>query len=150
MTDASIVIEFLNKLIWHDSVLKDVLFVRANSLDQVKLTINLLTDYQYQQSQLVQITFKKCIKVKADMNWGVHCMSEGEMIYSGRATQDKEEIEKYLDSWNKKEIDSYVEFTLDLASTGSSIYLIFKEIDFRKLEPVSHHNAPLPLPTKKD
>lgn len=143
-------IEILNNLIWHDSVLQDIVFVRTNSLDQVKLKVNLLTDSPKYHSQLAEITFKECIKVKADMNWGVHCMSEGEMINSGKAGQDKAEIEKYLDSWNKREINSFIEFTLDLASTGSSLYLICKEVELITVEPDREHNAPRPLKIKKE
>lgn len=150
MTTENEAINFLNSLIWHDSVLQDIVFIRTNSLDQVILTVNLLTDTPDYRSQLTRITFKECIKVKADMNWGIHCMSEGEMIYSGKAKQEKEEIEKYLDSWNRKELDSFIEFTLDLASTGSSLYLIFKEIELIQVEPDKEHNAPKPITIKKN
>jgi hypothetical protein len=55
-------------------------FVRTKSLDQVIFHIDLLTDWQEQVSILSKLTFKNCLLVKSNMNWGVTCLSDGEMI----------------------------------------------------------------------
>ena len=57
MTVQSGAVEYLNNLVWHDSVLQTVQFVRAKSLDQVIFHIDLLTDWEEQISILSMLTF---------------------------------------------------------------------------------------------
>ena len=135
----------MNSFIWHDSVLQDIRFIRTHSLDQVILRVNLLIDYDSQVSELTELVFHNCVKVTADMTWGVGCMSEGEMIYAAEATRDDEEIAKYLSPWNSEALREYGTFKLDLASTGSTLYIVFKQIEIRRLKSPEKHNAPEPL-----
>ena len=136
--------ELLNNLNWHDSVLQEITFIRTNSLDQVILHLNLIIDYENQLSELTKVVFKDCLVVNSRMIWGIVCMSEGEMIYSGESSFNRENITKYLDKWNIEEINDYREFKLDLASTGSELYIIFKDVDIIKIGEKEIHNAPPP------
>lgn len=138
-------LDVLNGFIWHDSVLQSVRLIRTHSLDQVILRVDLLIDCDSQVSELTELVFHNCIKVTADMSWGIVCMSEGEMIYLAEATKNDEEIANYLSPWNREALDEYGAFKLDLASTGSTLYLVFQEVEVRRPKGPEKHNAPEPL-----
>ncbi len=141
--------KFLNNLNWHDSVLQEITFIRTNSLDQVILLLNLIADYENQVSELTKVVFKNCLMVNSKMLWGISCMSEGEMIYSAETTFNKERITKYMNNWNIKRINDYREFKLELASTGSELHLIYKDVEIIKIEEKEIHNAPPHIELKK-
>ena len=138
-------VEYLNDLIWHDSVLQTIQFTRTKSLDQVVFHVNLLTDWEDQLSVLSRLTFKNCLAVKSIMNWGVICLSDGEMIDEIECNRNDKYISDSLNQYNQELKDQYAYFKMILSSTGSTIELTFNEIELAKLDSIENHNAPPPL-----
>ncbi len=138
-------VEYLNDLIWHDSVLQKIQFVRTNSVDQVIFDINLLTNWENQISILSKLIFKNCLSVRSNMNWGVKCMSEGEMISDVECNKSNSYISNSLTSYNQFLRDKYAYFKITLASTGSIIELTFDEVELIQLDSEKNHNAPPPI-----
>ena len=138
-------VEYLNDLIWHDSVLQKIQFVRTNSVDQVIFDINLLTSWENQISILSKLIFKNCLSVRSNMNWGVKCMSEGEMISDIECNKSNSYISNSLTSYNQFLKDKYAYFKITLASTGSVIELTFDEVELIQLDSEKNHNAPTPI-----
>jgi hypothetical protein len=138
-------VEYLNDLIWHDSVLQKIQFVRTNSVDQVIFDINLLTSWENQISILSKLIFKNCLSVRSNMNWGVKCMSEGEMISEVECNKSNSYISDTLTSYNQFLKDKYAYFKMTLASTGSLLELTFDEVELIQLDSEKNHNAPPPI-----
>lgn len=138
-------IEWLNGLCWHDSVLYEIRFIRTNSLDQVVLILDLLQDWEAQISQRTTITFQDCWLVKTQMNWGVNCMSSGEMIDSLTSCQQGKLIDKVRSEWPHLNNTKLAELRLDMASTGSILDLVCGAVEITTDSVSGEHNAPLPI-----
>lgn len=131
-------------------MLYEVRLVRAASADQVVLDIRLLEDWEQYRSRRTEIVFEGCFHVRADMSWGVECMSDGEMIYSGSASTDGEGIQAVQAEWKRDFADAPLgQFTLDLASTGSIIEVVFQSVTVRYQTPSDNHAAPNAYPMKR-
>ncbi len=144
------VTEFLNGLIWHDSVLHEIRFVRTNSADQVVLILDLLDDWERQISRHAEIIFQNCWMVQCQMNWGVKCISEGEMVYGAKCSESGSLIERVKEDWKGINVDmkALSEFKLDMASTSSTLEIVFGGIILKYLSESDTHNTPPPLPIK--
>jgi len=138
-------IDYLNTLSWHDSVLQKIEFVRTASRDQVILELNLLTDWETQVSILSRLIFKNCVSTKANMNWGIICMSDGEMIDHIECNDQDPYILNSFQDYNKNLMTEYAYFKLTMASTGSTLELTFNEFELISLDNTKEHNAPPPL-----
>jgi hypothetical protein len=139
--------DWLNSLCWHDSILYEIRLIRCGSADQVVLCMCLIQNWDKNISCEAEITFNDCLLVNTEMKWGVTCMSDGEMIYDGMTSRDGELVRKVLDEW-KGLIDQkpLAQFTLDLASTGSSLAIVFKSLTYFLNQKASPHPAPKGLP----
>ena len=144
-------VDLLNSLIWHDSVLYGVQLVRARSADQVQLDLRLLDDWEHYLSRRARIVFENCYCVRANMNWGVTCMSDGEMISDGVALQDSEQINTVRSKWKQDlETTPLAEFDLELASTGSTVEIVFRAVRICYDSTPEKHSAPDAHPMKPD
>lgn len=143
-------IELLGSLFWHDSVLHEIKFIRTDSADQVVLILDLLEDWEKQISRRAEITFQRCFLVQSQMSWGTRCMSEGEMIFGTTCVASSDLIEKVRSDWVGINLDTsgLAEFKLELASTGSTLEIVFGSVAIRYLSGSSPHHAPPPLPLK--
>ncbi len=141
--------EQLNGLCWHDSILYEVQLIRRNSADQVLLSLQLIAEGQEHSSSQAQILFNGCYLVRSEMNWGVKCMSDGEMIYSASSSDGGDLVEAVRKHW-KGHIDGIPlsQFKLELASTGSTIEIVFRSITIRLSENTINHPAPIAYPIK--
>jgi hypothetical protein len=138
-------IDYLNSLCWHDSVLQKIEFIRTNSLDQVVIELNLLADWKVQVSTLTRLIFKNCMSVKANMNWGVKCLSDGEMIDNIEYNMSDPYLQNTFHEYNKHLMKEYAYFKMTMASTGSTLELTFNEFEVIAIDNLQQHNAPPPL-----
>lgn len=137
----------LNDIAWHDSVLYDLVLVRRNSADEVVMNLRLLTDWEAQLSCDVRLTFGRCFGVRADMTWGVECLSDGEMVYDATAYDRHVELERVAEKWKTSGlvVGEIGLFELDMASTSSSVRVIFREVRLEPVSGIGPHSAPPPL-----
>lgn len=138
-------IEWLNGLCWHDSVLYEIRFIRTNSLDQVILILDLLEDWEAQISQRTIITFQECWLANTQMNWGINCMSGGEMIYGLIGRQEGALIDKVRSDWPHLNQAKLAELRLEMAATGSMLELVFGCVEITNDSVPLQHNAPPPV-----
>ncbi len=144
-------IRWLNEQCWHDSVLYEIRFIRAGSADQVVLVLDLVEDWEKYESRRTEITFNGCLCVRSKMNWGVVCMSAGEMIYAGTASESGNLIEEARQAWKGSlRSKSLGQFTLDLASTDSLLELVFESVSWRLAGVKTAHPAPKPFPIEPE
>ena len=146
-------VSLLNNLWWHDSVLYEIRFIRTDSADQVILILDLLEDWEEQTSRRVEIVFGRCYFVQSQINWGVKCLSDGEMILDADCKSSGVLFEKVISAWQNIDVDTsdLAEFKLTLASTNSNLQIVFGEVTLKYLGESSSHNAPPPLfPTKPE
>ncbi|MCM3902294.1 MAG: hypothetical protein ND866_11355 [Pyrinomonadaceae bacterium] len=140
--------QMLNDLCWHDSVLYEIRFIRTDSADEVVLLVDLLDDWEAQVSRRAKITFQGCRLVRSKMDWGVKCMSDGEMIYGANCEKNGSLIDEHVNGWRsvmQVEASDFAEFRLDLASTGSSLEVVFSKAKITYLGVSGSHDAPPPL-----
>ncbi|MCM3869801.1 MAG: hypothetical protein ND895_03740 [Pyrinomonadaceae bacterium] len=140
--------EMLNDLCWHDSVLYEIRFIRTDSADEVVLLVDLLDDWETQISRRAKITFRGCWLVRSKMDWGVKCMSGGEMIYGANCEKNGSLIQEVVNGWQPVmlvEASDVAEFRLDLASTGSTLEIVFSKAQIKYVGVSGPHDAPPPL-----
>ena len=144
---------FLNDQCWHDSILHEIRLIRAHSADQVVLELDLIDDWEVGQlsavpsSRRVQMTFSRCWLVQAQMNWGVICLSDGEMIYGAECKETGALLDQVRATWKGIEVDvsNLAEFSLELASTSSTLSLVFGTVtlEYQRSadQPVNKHSG---------
>ena len=93
-------IRFLNDQYWHDSVLYEIRIIRANSIDQAIIILDLITNEDGMESNRCTLTFNDCYYIGTQMNGGVDAISDGEMIYQAEASTDSPQIEQVIEAWN--------------------------------------------------
>ena len=122
-------IEFLNDQCWHDSVLYDIRIIRTNSADQVEIALDLIQDYENLRFRRCTFTFNDCYYIETRMNGGVKCISDGEMIYIAKATNDSSYIDKVVDVWKEVlTLERLIFFSMNLSSTNSQIEIVCRGI----------------------
>jgi hypothetical protein len=130
---------------WHDSVVHSITLVRAASADEVVVVGPLLYDWDLQRSCLARVTFGGCFRVTADLQWGVDCMSDGEMIGSLEFSAVHPEVDAIRQEWPQRKLPALFHLELDLSSTGSSLRLVFQSLTVEPIAPAGPHSAPPPL-----
>jgi len=137
-------VEFLNDQYWHDSVLYEIQIIRTNSLDQVIIPINLITDEDEWESQNTTLVFNDCYYIETKMHGGVVAMSDDEMISYATAELKSSFIDQVKKSWGKSKIElpELFHFSLMLASTGSEINLVCKSVSVELEGTSGKHSAP--------
>ncbi|MEE9391851.1 MAG: hypothetical protein V3W41_05020 [Planctomycetota bacterium] len=140
-------VAYLGGRCWHDSVLYEIVLVRTESLDQVILKLDLLSDWENQTSQAVELIFGGCWHVQTKMSWGVKCMSGGEMIGAAESLDSDPAIERVRATWDNAGVSlgDIGLFRMDLASTSSTIEVVFSKITVRHFGTSGPHRAPPPL-----
>jgi len=144
-------ISLLNNLSWHDSILYEIRFISTDSADQVILILDLLEDWNELISKRVEIVFKRCFLVQSQMNWGIKCLSDGEMIFSADCRSEGDLLERVHSKWRNIGVSTneLLEFKLKLASTNSILEIVFGEVALKYLSNNSSHiTTPPILPTK--
>ena len=76
------IVSMVETVAWHDSVVHRIEFVRRDSADQVVLLADLLYDWETQASCRVRWVLRDVRRVVMDAQWGVACISDGEMLES--------------------------------------------------------------------
>ncbi len=139
-------VAYLEDQCWHDSILHEVVLVRTKSLDQVVLKLDLLQNVENQLSQSVEVAFCDCLDVRIHMNWGVQCLSGGEMIYSAECLDSDGRIDRVRAKWGRviEDLGNLGAFRLNLASTGSTIEVVFGCIIIKHSGEIRPHDAPPP------
>jgi hypothetical protein len=137
-------VEFLNNQFWHDSVLYEIRIIRTDSLDQVVIPINLITNEDDWESQKTTLIFNDCYYIETKMHGGVSAMSDGEMISYATADLESPFIDQVIDSWGKTEmkLPKLFHFSLMLASTGSEINIVCNSVSMELESASGKHSAP--------
>lgn len=140
-------VDWLEDQVWHDSVLYEIRLLRLDSKDQVIVYLDLLLDWEKQISRRVELTFCDCWSVRTEMNWGVECMSGGEMIYSAKASTSADVISQVRSVWSgyNMALDDLGAIRIDLSSTSSTIDIVFAGLAVSYLAAAGPHGAPPPL-----
>ena len=128
-------VEYLNDQIWHDSILYEIVLVRSGSADRVVLKLDLSLDWKDEIYVNVELAFNECRHVRTQMNWGVKCISEGEQIFGAESSEADALIDEIRETWRKVgiQLDNLGVFRMELASTGSTIEIVFSGITVKHL-----------------
>jgi hypothetical protein len=144
-------VHYLGAVQWHDSVLYRIELNRERSADEVTVVARLLAEGEPQRSRLVRLTFLRCLSFRGDFQWGVDCMSDGEMIYGATAVADGPAVERVRAQWASVpwiDLQNLGVFELELASTGSRFEVVFQGLRVTACSALGDHTAPPPLPTR--
>lgn len=144
-------IEYLNDLYWHDSVLYEIKIIRAQSADQVFISLDLIVDEEEWKSKPISLVFNQCYYIETKMHGGIECMSDGEMISSASASFEGKHLDQVAETWKKFNLNmkDFFQFSMSLASTGSELTVVCKSFDLVFGEQALKHNAPPPItPTR--
>jgi hypothetical protein len=136
-------VEWLNSQCWHDSILYEIRFIRTNSADEVQLILDLIESYEPVSAYRALLVFRDCWSVQSRMNWGVECLSGGEHIDWAQCSETGELIEQTRETWSKigLKVKNVAQFKLMMASTGSTLDLVFGEVEISNREPEARSNA---------
>jgi hypothetical protein len=137
-------VDYLNDKCWHDSVLYEIVLLRTDSADRVVLKFDLLLDWDQQVSEYIEIVFNGCYHVAAQMNWGVDCMSDGEMVLNVECTDSDDLIDAIREKWGANGTDIGI-FRMKMASTSSTLEIVFRGVTVKQTGGARPHNAPPPL-----
>ena len=122
-------IDYLNSLIWHDSILYEIRIIRANSADQAVIIFDLIIDEENFTTQRTTLTFNDCYLIETRMKGGVDAISDGEMIYEASAKSESPKINGVVELWkNIFRLEGLLHFSMILSSTNSEIEIICKSI----------------------
>jgi hypothetical protein len=122
-------INYLNSLIWHDSILYEIKIVRANSADQAVIIFDLIIDEENFTRQRTKLTLNDCYLIETRMNGGVNAISDGEMICEASAKSESPKINGVVELWEKIfRLEGLLHFSMILASTNSELEIVCKSI----------------------
>lgn len=133
---------------WHDSVVYAITCVREGSADAVEVLGRFLTNHAAQRSARARVTFRRCWRVDMHLDWGVRCMSDGEMLYDLALSTAHEAIDGVRREWPRRPLPALFHARLDLATTGSWVDVVFSELAVEPLGPEGEHTAPPPVPIR--
>jgi hypothetical protein len=139
------VMQLIDEVSWHDSVVYSITCIRKESLDAVVINTRLLYDWDKQLSCPVRITFGGCLRVSMEMDWGVECLSDGEMIAGLEIAAADDVIDAVRNIRQSRDLGSIYHITLTLASTGSRVDIAGTGLRIEPIGSPNKHSAPPPL-----
>lgn len=118
-------VERLNSFCWHDSILHELRIIRARSADAAVFTLDLLSHWDTWLSRRTELHFDGCLAISADFAGGVVALSDGEMVAMAEPFSTGPHLERVAAKAPMFVTPEHREFNLVLASTGSSVHVVF-------------------------
>jgi hypothetical protein len=137
-------VERLNSLFWHDSVLYELRIIRTHSADAVVFTLDLLSDWDAWVSRRAELRFDGCLVISTEFRGGVICLSDGEMVSEAEALLTGPHLERVTAKAPMLVKPQHREFHITLASTGSTVCLVFSSFSICFARTGHSHDAPPP------
>jgi len=137
-------VEWLNSISWHDSVLYELRIIRTHSADALVFTLDLLSDWETWVSRRAELHFDGCLVISAEFLGGIIGLSDGEMVSEAEAFSIGPHLERITSKAPMFVTQQHREFHITLASTSSTVCLVFSSVSVTFLSTEQPHDAPPP------